>query len=62
VERWFRSLEEGLLAALPGYTGPDVYSRGDKPEQDAFSYYLMSLAKNWGLPSATIASSAASAT
>jgi hypothetical protein len=25
-------LSEGLLAALPGYKGPDVYSRGADPE------------------------------
>ena len=31
VERFFRTLSEGLLAALPGYKGPDVYSRGDRP-------------------------------
>lgn len=32
VERFFRTLSEGLLAALPGYKGPDVYSRGKDPE------------------------------
>lgn len=32
VERFFRTLREGLLAALPGYKGPDVYSRGADPE------------------------------
>ncbi len=29
VERFFRTLREGLLQALPGYKGPDVYSRGE---------------------------------
>jgi transposase InsO family protein len=32
VERFFKTLREGLLAALPGYKGPDVYSRGKDPE------------------------------
>lgn len=32
AERFFRTLREGLLVALPGYKGPDVYSRGADPE------------------------------
>lgn len=36
VERWFRTLGEGLLGTLPGYKGPDVYSRGDAIEEEAF--------------------------
>jgi hypothetical protein len=39
LERWFRTLGEQLLAALPGYKGPDVYRRGKDPEQQAF-YFL----------------------
>jgi transposase InsO family protein len=39
LERWFRTLGEQLLAALPGYKGPDVYRRGREPEQQAF-YFL----------------------
>jgi transposase InsO family protein len=39
LERWFRTLGEQLLAALPGYKGPDVYRRGKNPEQQAF-YFL----------------------
>lgn len=39
VERFFRTLGEGLLEALPGYKGPDVYSRGDAVEDKAF--YLL---------------------
>ena len=31
VERFFRTLREDLLQALPGYKGPDVYSRGARP-------------------------------
>ncbi|HEY3958653.1 MAG TPA: hypothetical protein VGM53_35265 [Streptosporangiaceae bacterium] len=38
VERWFRTLGEGLLAALPGYKGPDVHSRGLQPEAGAFFF------------------------
>jgi hypothetical protein len=37
LERWFRTLGEQLLAALPGYKGPDVYRRGKDPEQEAFA-------------------------
>jgi transposase InsO family protein len=36
IERWFRTLGEGLLGTLPGYKGPDVYSRGESIEQEAF--------------------------
>ncbi|HUZ25485.1 MAG TPA: helix-turn-helix domain-containing protein [Streptosporangiaceae bacterium] len=39
LERWFRTLGEQLLAALPGYKGPDVYRRGKNPEEQAF-YFL----------------------
>lgn len=39
LERWFRTLGEQLLVALPGYKGPDVYRRGKNPEQQAF-YFL----------------------
>ena len=28
LERWFKTLSEGLLVALPGYKGADVHSRG----------------------------------
>jgi len=42
VERFFRTLREGLLEALPGYKGPDVYSRGDAVEDKAF-YFLPEL-------------------
>jgi hypothetical protein len=31
-------LFEGLLAALPGYKGPDVYSRGADPEGCAYFF------------------------
>jgi transposase InsO family protein len=39
LERFFRTLREQLLVALPGYKGPDVYSRGKDVEQDAY-YFL----------------------
>ena len=45
LERFFRTLGERLLAALPGYKGPDVYSRGKDPEQEAF-YYLSELERS----------------
>jgi transposase InsO family protein len=42
VERFFRTLREGLLQHLPGYKGPDVYSRGADVEKEAF-YYISEL-------------------
>jgi transposase InsO family protein len=39
VERIFRTVGEDLLAALPGYKGPDVYGRGEHPELEAY-YFL----------------------
>ena len=38
VERIFRTISEDLLAALPGYKGPDVYGRGEHPEQEAYYF------------------------
>jgi Mu transposase, C-terminal len=38
VERFFGTLGSQLLAALPGYKGPDVYSRGKAPEDDAYFF------------------------
>lgn len=38
VERFFRTLREDLLQALPGYKGPDVHSRGADPEGGAFFF------------------------
>lgn len=43
VERIFRTIGEDLLAALPGYKGPDVYGRGEHPELEAY-YFLDELA------------------
>lgn len=42
VERFFGTMRESLLQHLPGYKGPDVYSRGKDVEQGAF-YYVTEL-------------------
>jgi len=42
LERFFLTLREQLLVALPGYKGPDVRSRGKSPENEAF-YFLHEL-------------------
>lgn len=49
VERFFRTLREDLLQALPGYKGPDVYSRGLSPESEAFFYLdeLEAIIREW---------------
>ncbi|MDQ1046988.1 hypothetical protein [Streptomyces sp. V4I2] len=49
VERYFRSLREGLLQALPGYKGPDIHSRGESPEDDAFFFLdeLEAIIREW---------------
>jgi transposase InsO family protein len=39
VERWFKTLNDGLLSALPGYKGSDVHSRGENVEEEAY-YFL----------------------
>lgn len=49
VERFFLTIREGFLQELPGYKGPDVYSRGVAPEQDAFFFIdeLEALLREW---------------
>jgi hypothetical protein len=42
VERFFRTLREGLIQYLPAYKGPDIYSRGERIEDAAF-YYIHEL-------------------
>lgn len=42
VERFFRTIREGLLQHLPGYKGPDIYNRGKGIEAQAF-YYVSEL-------------------
>lgn len=38
VERFFRTLREGLIQHLPAYKGPDIYSRGQRVEDEAFLF------------------------
>ncbi len=49
VERWFKTLNQGLLAALPGYKGSDVHSRGEKVEEEAFFFLdeLEAIIREW---------------
>lgn len=49
VERFFRTIREGFLQELPGYKGPDVYSRGLSPESDAYFFLdeLEALLREW---------------
>jgi transposase InsO family protein len=49
IERFFRTLREDLLQALPGYKGPDVYSRGVDPEGEAFFFLheLEAICREW---------------
>ena len=49
VERYFRTLREQLLEALPGYKGPDVHSRGADPEGCAYFFIdeLEQVVREW---------------
>ncbi len=49
AERFFRTLAEGLLAALPGYKGPDVYSRGTDIEKECYFFIdeLEQIIRQW---------------
>jgi transposase InsO family protein len=38
VERLFRTIRESFVIALPGYKGPDIFSRGKDVENDAFYF------------------------
>lgn len=38
IERTFRTIRESLLENLPGYKGPDVWSRGARVEEAAFYF------------------------
>jgi hypothetical protein len=38
VERFFKTLREGLIQYLPAYKGPDVFSRGEALEDAAFLF------------------------
>ncbi|MEU4159219.1 helix-turn-helix domain-containing protein [Actinoplanes sp. NPDC026670] len=49
VERFFKTLREGLIQNLPGYKGPDIYSRGEKVERQAFYFIheLEAIIRQW---------------
>jgi transposase InsO family protein len=49
VERFFKTLREGLIQHLPAYKGPDVHSRGDRVEQQAFLFLheLEDVIRDW---------------
>lgn len=49
LERWFKTLAEGLLVALPGYKGADVHSRGLVVESQAFFFLdeLDAIIREW---------------
>ncbi|HEY5846952.1 MAG TPA: hypothetical protein VIT42_09215 [Microlunatus sp.] len=49
LERFFRTLRQSLLEQLPGYKGPDVWSRGQDVESQAFYYVgeLEQLIREW---------------
>ena len=34
----FRTIRENFVCSLPGYKGPDIYSRGISPDKDAYYY------------------------
>ncbi|AFC42523.1 integrase catalytic subunit [Mycobacterium intracellulare ATCC 13950] len=49
VERFFLTVRQRFLQELPGYKGPDVYSRGAAPEREAFFFIdeLEALLREW---------------
>lgn len=49
VERFFRTLREGLIQHLPAYKGPDLHSRGEGIEDQAFFYVheIEELIREW---------------
>lgn len=49
LERFFRTLREGLLQHLPGYKGQDVHNRGERPETDAYLFVpeLEQIIREW---------------
>lgn len=49
VERWFRTISQGVLAALPGYKGSDVHSRGENVEDEAYFFIdeLETIIREW---------------
>jgi putative transposase len=49
VERFFKTLREGLIQHLSAYKGPDLYSRGERVEDAAFLYLheLEEIIREW---------------
>lgn len=49
LERWFKTLADGLLVALPGYKGSDVHSRGLDVEEQTFFFLdeLEAIVREW---------------
>jgi transposase InsO family protein len=49
IERFFKTVREGLLESLPGYRGPDLFSRGERPEDQAFFFLheLEAIIREW---------------
>ncbi|WNI24933.1 helix-turn-helix domain-containing protein [Streptomyces sp. ITFR-16] len=49
LERFFLTLREDLLQGLPGYKGPDLHSRGERPEGEAFFFLheLEAIIRDW---------------
>lgn len=49
VERFFGTLREDLLQYLPGYKGPDLFSRGLNPEAETFYFIdeLEAIIRRW---------------
>ena len=49
VERFFLTVRQGFLQELPGYKGPDLYSRGVSPERDTVFFIdeLEALLREW---------------
>lgn len=48
-ERFFRTIRETVLEALPGYKGPDIYSRGSDAEDEAYYFIdeLEQILRDW---------------
>lgn len=47
LERFFRTARQSLLDKLAGYKGPDIASRGEDTEDQAF-YYCLSWSRSCG--------------
>ncbi|MFF1650779.1 hypothetical protein [Streptomyces sp. NPDC058240] len=49
LERFFKTVREGVLEVLPGYKGPDLFSRGERPEDQAFFFLheLEAIIREW---------------